>query len=322
MPAMGRYITSIVFCVGIVAFACGTASQSTVEPAAATQAKAHTPSRAESTSQDVVEPTSGGDDTTPAATPESQAEASIEQPQMDTAEARAAMRHKASPIEVLTGRQTAYLIDYDNSGAIAAANTACAEKAKKVESAAWAELAEKAAKEVREAKPKATPKANEAKTASPEKEKASEDVEAPRKEQKKPRTNPEDDEALQAAEAQEAAIAEKAEAVRTQCIRESRSKFEADVIRFRRDGLGHTQLVIYRRTGGSLKELYVANVALDDSSGTKVKVELKEAGIGKRPIMKDRNKFEVLVPNNYSIELEDAQFGKLPYNSKVGLVGN
>lgn len=221
----------------------------------------------------------------------------------------AALRRQATPIEVMTGRETAYLIDYANSGAVATASAACAEKAKKIETAAWAELAEKAAKEVRDAKPKQPSKPSDPKSDEPAKAKA-------------PPKSQEPDPALEAADAEETAIAEKAEAVRTACLREARENFEADVLRFRSDGLGHIKLVIYRRNGSSLKELYVANVELDDSSVNKVKVEIKESGSGKRPIMRDRSKFELLLPNEYSLEFEDPQFGRLPYIAKVGLVAN
>lgn len=301
---MHHNLTSISLCValGIVTFACGSAIQPQPQSPIANPADTPRPNRA-SVESPTLAPTSAAEEEAGSASTEAEAHDSPAQPESDSQISLAALRHKATPIDVMTGRETAYLIDYANSGAIAAATTACADKAKKVEAAAWSALAEKAAKEVREAKPKPPPKDGDAKQADSAK---SEDS----------------DPAIEAAEAEEAAIAEKVEAVKTECLRESREKFEADVLRFRRDGLGHIKLVIYRRNGSSLKELYVANVELDDSSGNKVKVEIKETGSGKRPIMRDRSKFELVLPNEYSLEFEDPQFGRLPYIAKVGLVAN
>lgn len=299
---MHHYFTSISLCValGIVTFACGSAvpPQSPI----ASQAETSRPDQASIKSPKLT-PASAEEPEPESASAESEVQTPPAQTESDSQISLAALRHKATPIDVITGRETAYLIDYANSGAIAAATVACADQAKKVETAAWSALAEKAAKEVRDAKPKPPPKTGDAKQTDSAK---SEDS----------------DPAIEAAEAEEAAIAEKVEAVRTECLRASREKFEADVLRFRRDGLGHIKLVIYRRNGSSLKELYVANVELDDSSGNKVKVEIKEAGSGKRPIMRDRSKFELVLPNEYSLEFEDPQFGKLPYIAKVGLVAN
>lgn len=105
-----------------------------------------------------------------------------------------------------------------------------------------------------------------------------------------------------------------------ECLLKARERFVADVLRFRRDGLGHVEFVVYRRDGSALKELYVGKVELDQKSTETLKVDVKGASLGQRPIMRDRNQFEIRMPNSYSIELEDPQYGKLYYDEKVGLV--
>lgn len=105
-----------------------------------------------------------------------------------------------------------------------------------------------------------------------------------------------------------------------ECMLKARERFVADVLRFRRDGLGHVEFVVYRRNGSALKELYVGKVQLDQPSMETVKVDVKGASVGQRPIMRDRNQFEIRMPNSYSIELDDPQYGKLYYDEKVGLV--
>lgn len=105
-----------------------------------------------------------------------------------------------------------------------------------------------------------------------------------------------------------------------ECVLKARERFVADVLRFRRDGLGHVEFVVYRRNGSSLKELYVGKVELDQPSTETVKVAVKGASVGQRPIMRERSQFEIRMPNSYSIELDDPQYGKLYYDEKVGLV--
>lgn len=308
----------MVICVGFGCWVFGCAPAPHIQPNSPAERQAGQRDDADVESIGSAAAERGSEDSTSTATPDTQADnrasATAGSSEMDTAAAEAALRHKATPIDVMTRGGTAYLVDFANFGANEAANATCVEKGKKVEAAAWAELAEKAAKEVREGKTRPSAQAK----AEPPAQATSEDE--PKK-AKSPAAD-EEDEALKLAEAQEAEIAEKAEAARLQCIKEARERFEADVIRFRRDGLGHIKLMIYRRSGESLKELYSANVELDDSQAHKVKVVVKEPGSGKRPIMKDRSKFELLLPNDYSVQLEDPQYGKLSYTAKVGLVGN
>lgn len=104
-----------------------------------------------------------------------------------------------------------------------------------------------------------------------------------------------------------------------ECLTKGREKFGADVLRFKKDDKGRVKLFIYRRSGSALAELFTASVDLKEMSPNLVKVELK-GGNGQRPILRDRASFEVKVPNGYSIEIEDAIYGRLAYDAKVGLV--
>lgn len=104
-----------------------------------------------------------------------------------------------------------------------------------------------------------------------------------------------------------------------ECLTKGREKFGADVLRFKKDNKGRVKLFIYRRSGSALAELFTASADLKEMSPNLVKVDLK-GGNGQRPILKDRASFEVKVPNGYSIELQDAVYGRLAYDAKVGLV--
>jgi hypothetical protein len=273
--------------------ACASPQRPKVESAPELQAE---PLKSPQTAEEQQGPTST--DQKSAETPRKETEGSTVSTVTDVDDATSTVRYKATLIDLITAGGTAYIIDYPNSGPMEAADKSCSEKAAKAEEAARADAAEKAARNVREGKPaQAAGTEENAKASDSAKEYAD-------------------------AEAEETARAEKVEAVRADCMKQARERFEADLLRFRRDGSGHIQLVISRRTGSAVKELSVTNVELRQTSGDTVRVELKEAGLGQRPIMKDRNSFDVKVPNGYSIELEDARFGKLPYVAKVGFVAN
>jgi len=288
---MSHYLTLLSVCIGsaILTSACVSPPRPNVASAPEHQAE---PLKYSEPADEQQGPTST--DQKSAATPQKETEHSTASTETDVDDATSTVRYRATLIDLMTAGGTAYIIDYPSSGPMATANKSCSEKAAKAE----AEDAAKAARSPREAKTGKV--ASTAKTA-----KADE--------------NPYPDEAT---EAEEAARAEKVEAVRADCMKQAREKFEADVLRFRRDGSGHIHLVISRRTGSAVKELSVTNVELRQTSGDTVRVEIKEAGLGQRPIMKDRNSFDVKIPNGYSIELEDARFGKLPYIAKVGFVAN
>jgi hypothetical protein len=282
-------------CIGSLILTAACASPPRPKAESALEHKAE-PQKVPQTADEQQVPTST--DQKSAETPVKEAESSTASAATDVDDASSTVRYRATLIDLMTAGGTAYIIDYPNSGPMAAANTSCSEKAAKAEEAARAETAEKAARNVREGKSAQAAGAEE----NPKANDSAKDYED--------------------AEAEEAARAEKVEAVRADCMKQAREKFEADVIRFRRDGLGHIQLVISRRTGSAVKELSVTNVELKQTSGDTVRVELNEAGLGQRPIMKDRKSFDVKIPNGYSIELEDARFGKLPYIAKVGFVAS
>jgi len=293
---MSRYLTLLSVCIGSAILSAACASPPRPKVASTLEHQAEPQKLPQTADQESGEPSSAQKPAEPKA--DTKTESSTASTPSDVDDATSTVRYRATLIDLMTAGGTAYLIDYPNSGPMAVADKSCSEKAAKAEEAARAEAAEKAARNVREGKPAKAAGAEE----NPKAHDSAKDYE---------------DE-----EAEEAALAEKVEAVRAECLKQAREKFEADVLRFRRDGSGHIQLVISRRTGSAVKELSVTNVELRQTSGDTVRVELKEAGLGQRPIMKDRNSFDVKVPNGYSIELEDARFGKLPYIAKVGFVAN
>ena len=110
-------------------------------------------------------------------------------------------------------------------------------------------------------------------------------------------------------------------ALKGTCLEKARDKFQPDVLRFKKDEQGKLSLIVYKRAGSSLRELYLSSIEFADEGVDSVRVKFTGREKGTRPLFKS-GKNIVQVPNDYSIELDDPQFGKLTYNAKIGLVAN
>jgi hypothetical protein len=104
------------------------------------------------------------------------------------------------------------------------------------------------------------------------------------------------------------------------CLTKARDKFTPDVLRFRRDSETVVSLLVYKRTGSALRELWIGVVELSEPSSDSVKVKLTGRQKGTRPLWRGRNEVVISVPNEYSIEFDDPEFGHLRYDAKIGLV--
>jgi hypothetical protein len=122
--------------------------------------------------------------------------------------------------------------------------------------------------------------------------------------------------------ATDACIAEaKADAKkRAACPSRVREQFTADVIRFSEDDDGRLWWMIYKRKGDELVETHSTRVELDVSAAPAVTMKTLGYGTGKRQLFKGLSRIEIGVPNEYSIEIQDPEFGRLVYDAKVGLV--
>jgi hypothetical protein len=104
------------------------------------------------------------------------------------------------------------------------------------------------------------------------------------------------------------------------CLTKAREKFMPDVLRFRRDSETAVSLLVYKRTGSALRELWIGGVELSESSSDSVKVKLTGKQKGTRPLFRGKNEIVVSVPNEYSLEFDDPEFGRLRYDAKIGLI--
>jgi hypothetical protein len=108
--------------------------------------------------------------------------------------------------------------------------------------------------------------------------------------------------------------------VRRDCLDKARERFQPDVVRFKTESEGHFALVIYKRSGSALKELYTGSIEFFEEAADSVRMRLTGREKGLRPLFRTQKEALIRVPNNYSIELEDPQLGKLSYDEKIGLI--
>ncbi|HET9956891.1 MAG TPA: hypothetical protein VFQ61_20485 [Polyangiaceae bacterium] len=105
------------------------------------------------------------------------------------------------------------------------------------------------------------------------------------------------------------------------CLEKARDQFLPDVLRFKKTGSDYS-LAIYKRSGSTLRELYVGGVVLTEAPDSRVKVTFTGRERGVRPLFRGRKEGWIGVPTDYSLEIEDEGLGKLTYTAKIGLVSS
>lgn len=104
------------------------------------------------------------------------------------------------------------------------------------------------------------------------------------------------------------------------CLTKAREKFQPDVLRFRKDSETKISLVVYKRNASALKEVWIGAVELSEPSDDKVKLKFVGSQKGARPLWRGKSEVTIDVPNEYSIEFDDTEHGRLRYDAKIGLV--
>ena len=82
------------------------------------------------------------------------------------------------------------------------------------------------------------------------------------------------------------------------CLTKARDKFLPDVLRFRKDSETVVSLLVYKRTGSALRELWIGVVELSEPSEGSVKVKLTGRQKGTRPLWRGKNEVVISVPND------------------------
>jgi hypothetical protein len=109
------------------------------------------------------------------------------------------------------------------------------------------------------------------------------------------------------------------------CLEKARDAFQADVIRFKRDQDNKhdweksVKLLIYKRSGSTLREVAVGTVQVAEEGMDAVKVTIGKLK-GARPLFRGQSNVVIRAPNEYSIEINDPDYGRLVYDAKIGIV--
>ena len=112
-------------------------------------------------------------------------------------------------------------------------------------------------------------------------------------------------------------------AARAECMTKARDAFAADVLVFKQEeGSGRTTLTIFKRKGSALSQVLVAGIAFKDETDNSVTIVFKGGEKGVRALFRNAGSAVITLPNEYSIEINDPTYGRLPYDAKVGLMGN
>jgi hypothetical protein len=102
------------------------------------------------------------------------------------------------------------------------------------------------------------------------------------------------------------------------CMDKEREKFTADVLVFKKAD-GESSLTIYKRAGNALSEMSKSKVVLGEDTPEKLAVKV-ESDKGWRSLFSGKKAFEVRFRDEYSIELDDPQFGALVYEARIGML--
>jgi hypothetical protein len=104
------------------------------------------------------------------------------------------------------------------------------------------------------------------------------------------------------------------------CLQKARNQFMPDVLVFQKAKRDNATLIIYKRNESELKEIYVASVEFANVTAHSVQLKIKGASRGQRALFKNTNSPILNLPNDYSIEIDDPEFGMLRYDAKVGFI--
>ena len=102
------------------------------------------------------------------------------------------------------------------------------------------------------------------------------------------------------------------------CMDKERNKFTADVLVFEKSDNGQW-VSIFKRSGNALQQMSKSKIALGDDTTDKLVIKVEDDK-GWRPLFAGKKGFEVKFRDEYSIALEDPQYGTLVYDARIGVL--
>lgn len=102
------------------------------------------------------------------------------------------------------------------------------------------------------------------------------------------------------------------------CMEKERNKFTADVLVFEKSDQGQW-LTIYKRNGNALAQMSKSKLGVGEDTPAKLVVKV-ESEKGWRPLFAGKKQFSVNFRDEYSVELDEPQYGHLVYDARIGLI--
>ncbi len=106
------------------------------------------------------------------------------------------------------------------------------------------------------------------------------------------------------------------------CLTKAREDFQPDVLRFRKDSETAWSLLVFKRNGSTLRELSIGNITFGPETPEGVSIKFSGRQKGLRILWRGANEAMIRVPNDYSIEITDPEYGDLRYDAKIGIVSD
>lgn len=101
------------------------------------------------------------------------------------------------------------------------------------------------------------------------------------------------------------------------CREKERAQFKADVLYFEKDPEGKLFFVVFQRSGTTLKEIFRSPFEFENEGKNSITLKLSR---GYPALNNGSQSLPLSVPDEYTVEIDDPQKGKLPYRSKQGLI--
>ncbi len=107
---------------------------------------------------------------------------------------------------------------------------------------------------------------------------------------------------------------------RASCMSKARSAFIADAMEFKKNDSGQDVWVIYRAKGSRLTQIYSVPISYGEEKAGVLKVKKTGKGKGSAPLFANSSEIEVKLLSNYTMELDEPNYGRLTYDARIGYI--
>lgn len=105
------------------------------------------------------------------------------------------------------------------------------------------------------------------------------------------------------------------------CLQKARGKVPVESVRFKKKGAEYWWVTLNRYKGNLLK-WHIIQFQIGEEQGDRVTLKPFGKDKGIAPMAKIPAKLEIALPNDYSIVIDDPEFGKMTFDAKIGAIEN